>query len=309
MRADEDDDPRSPDPKAAQAAWLAQVQQEEQGTPIAIQVDGAEEFMRKLMAISRQLDFYTYSDRQRGAFTLASLLSSSRESKELLASAEAHLTEQSPLPALLQLAAEAEGAADYDAVTVQLVLSCIANLSYVGMTLQMVNQQGLCQLVVRALLQGKENEAMMQFALPAAYNLSSESVMLQALEYGGASPVLTMISKLTNAEYEVLSRYARHILANIKKHRAQMLPAAGPSAAPAKRTGILGMFRRGSKRPVDQQYASSGASADAERASHVAESVQLKKKKFGFASRFRRKSSKENAPTLSIASPGTESRL
>ena len=41
------------------------------------------------------------------------------------------------LPALLILAAEAEGAADYDSLTLQLCLSCFTNLSFVGLAAQM----------------------------------------------------------------------------------------------------------------------------------------------------------------------------
>eukprot|EP00966_Prymnesium_polylepis_P189940 4401388-Prymnesium_polylepis.1 len=38
------------------------------------------------------------------------------------------------------------------------------------------------QFVVRALLRARDNETMLHFALPAAYNLSSESGMLHALD-------------------------------------------------------------------------------------------------------------------------------
>jgi len=121
-----------------------------------------------------------------------------------------------------------------DILKEQLVLSVITNLSFVGITEQLVLTPSVPPLVVRALLASAENHMMRDYALPAAYNLSSEPRMLQALLEAG-DPVVTVLLGWAKAADAQSARFAQHTLGNISRFRAaeqQRKKLSRPHSAP-----------------------------------------------------------------------------
>lgn len=284
---------------ASAANWLSAQEQEETEEMTAKEVVqvSVSPIVEQLEEVGGLLLKHAYLDRQKGAYDLATVLSSYKllllEQKAMLDQAAEYLKGHPVLPALLLLASEAEGAAEYDSLTVQLCLTCLTNLSFLGLAAQMIaDHPALTQFVVRSLLRGRDDESMLHFALPAAYNLSSESGMLHALDVAEVTPMLVAISKIVEPSREVIARYSRHTLNNIKKYRSLQRSSASVANRPARRKGLLalclGKEEKESVAAEQEEVAALKAERDAaeaaatrERAtSHTASEVKMVKKSF-----------------------------
>ncbi|KAL3913443.1 MAG: hypothetical protein SGPRY_007978, partial [Prymnesium sp.] len=117
-----------------------------------------------------------------------------------------------------------EGEAANDRMTILLCLCCLANLACAGLSTHMVQAHPcIAQMVVRSLWHGLDDEKMLCFALPAASNLSTESIVLDALDEAEVSlatphwcpqrdqlapslvkvvPLLTSISKMNDPSHK-----------------------------------------------------------------------------------------------------------
>jgi len=159
------------------------------------------------------------SERLRAAHKLASVLAVAAGASGLMIRAEAQLQASSPIGALMQLSQVCEEAGND--LAVHIVLSCLANLSYCGLTQQVAAAEGVGPLLGRWL---KRPDSVM-FALPAAYNLSTEEVVLQSLD----NPAV----RLLLGELVGLKKYEKHsagLLKNLDRYHALQQPRRASGA-------------------------------------------------------------------------------
>ena len=160
--------------------------------------------------------------------------------------------ESLPLPARANLNPRTSVVAA-ERLSLKLALSCMANLSWIGLSPEMAEEALLPPLLAKCLVDCVAADVSLRpYALPAAYNMSSEHSVLAALEAVSAEPLL---ARLASESEGVMTKYAKHARKNLKKHRKAVTLAARPQKEPKAR--VLG--RRASK-------AKRGERSDAENA-------------------------------------------
>lgn len=143
-------------------------------------------------------------------------------------------------------------------LSLKLALSCIANLSWIGMSPEMAEEAPLPPLLAKCLVDCVGDVSLRPYALPATYNMSAEYSVLAALEAASADPLLV---RLASESEGLMTKYAKHTRKNLKKHRKAVALAARPPKEPKEPSGRLvrGLGRRASK-------AKRGERSDAENA-------------------------------------------
>ena len=130
----------------------------------------------------------TFRVRQRAAHTLAALLACNEPEQALLQ----HLQVHSPVCELVALGVDSEER--NDALTLQLVFSCIANLA--ARRVPLIDGSAVGELIARTLTHSSSSDVESQllgYVLTASNNLSSDVLVLTALEEAGCEPVLHTI--------------------------------------------------------------------------------------------------------------------
>ncbi|KAL1515875.1 hypothetical protein AB1Y20_002490 [Prymnesium parvum] len=177
---------------------------------------------QRLSQATELLHGHVLTKNQRGAYTLALELSKHQNDEEAMGEKAAFLRQHPVMPALLKLAAEAEDAEHYDRSTMQLCLSCWTNMAYIGLAPDIGHDPSLAQMLRRALLRGRDDEVLLQYVLPAIYNLSCEPAVLDALLDHQVMPLLVALSRMRSTEHAESARYSRNILENIRLYRASL---------------------------------------------------------------------------------------
>jgi len=211
-------DPREQDPREGAASEREEGQVEPTPVPITpVPSSEIRSLHTTLESVEGQIRSEYLADRRKGAHELATALSLSNEKAGLANEAKEYLLVHPVLPALMAMAVSAE-AGKYDTLSVQLVLSCVTNLSYIGLTAKMIEEDpALTAFIVRTLHASVDSPALLAYSMPAAYNLSSESGLLDALQTGGVTDLLQEVAKSADP---LASRYAKHTMSNLRKHRA-----------------------------------------------------------------------------------------
>jgi len=142
--------------------------------------------------------------RQRGAHALASALAVGEIDADIL-------QRRSPMPALIALANEADGCA----LTLQLVLSCITNISSIVGAAPVVNAapEAAPALLIKVLEASQDRKDLRGYALAATFNLSSEEKVLEALDNARAENLLRTLAQGESPEA------AKHAMDTIKRLR------------------------------------------------------------------------------------------
>ena len=187
-----------------------------------------------------------YELRQVAAHGLASKLCTIARNPDQVAHAEGTLRRCGALtPPLLLLGRDAEARGDI--CTLQVVLSCFANFSYAGLSASLVAQDRgthLGALLVGVLRVAEDDQQVRHFAVAAAYNLSSEGGVLDALEAGGVVPTLQRFAH--DADDADLKRYAQHTLLNLQRRRSLVRAATSARQRRRSRAGCFGLCGSGS---------------------------------------------------------------
>jgi len=135
----------------------------------------------------------------------------------------------------VQLGEAAQGNATYDALSLQLVLAALANLSYLGLSTELAALPALPPLLSRAVVDAATRPDDRRYALAAAFNFSTEAVVLRALHAGGAAAPLKQLATLLARDQAAgeAARHARHTRAALKAYLARQRTASSPSSPPA----------------------------------------------------------------------------
>jgi len=195
----------------------------------------------KIDVLLDELSCETYRTRQRAVHAIATLLSqedASDRASDRLERAIEHLRSHSPFPSLVQLATEAEAAAD--TLTLSLIFSAMANLAahlvpLEGSARAVGHLLGHAFVVASAEPPSAQN-ALLSFCMAAAYNLSAELQVLAALDETGCAPVLLSISKrkgrFRTADARTVKN-AKSTLSNMKRAFSAAQRAAAMAAQKA----------------------------------------------------------------------------
>lgn len=204
------------DSRSAALLWMYQLEEqitssegEERRKIGQVQSERGEEMHK---ALDKLLWGTKFAERQLGAHSIATLLAQPLVEAELVEFCRTSLLDHNLTGALLTLAAEADNHGD--TVTIQLTLSCITNLSYIGLgSVVAASSPKVASLIVRQLFASENDPAMLAFAMPAVYNLSIQPQVRDELLSSGASPLLVRLAETDDAE---IARHARHTLSNIE---------------------------------------------------------------------------------------------
>ena len=158
---------------------------------------------------------------------------------------------QSPIAGLLKLAADA----DDGGLSLKLVLSCLANLSFIGFTQDMAEEEELARMLAQTAVDSVQDDSLRAYSLPALYNMSSEANVLAALDSANAAPVL---EKLASEESSAdLKGYAKGTLKNLSKHHLAVEREQKRAARKGRKRGL----RRGFKAKRGEALAQDGENA------------------------------------------------
>jgi len=171
--------------------------------------------------------------RQRAAHTLA----------QDLARKETFPIEQleacSPVGALMELAE-----ADDTSLTLQLVLSCLTNLSSTAPKLVAQCCPAVPELLLRSLNGAETDAALRSYALIAAYNLCHEETVMAALERAGAAPVVRGLAMHCVAGGDE-AKHAAELQRALKRCSSSKRPSSARPSSAANILSRVSSFSRG----------------------------------------------------------------
>jgi len=213
---------------------------------IPAEVSSVSDLLERLDKIQSGLSAEAFQTKMHSAHQLAQLLADSRSTPEMLPHIRQFLSTQLEVRQITRLLTHSM---TEDALVDQLVLSVVTNLSFIGMTEQLVADPAVPLLVLRSVAMCEASPAMAPFALRAVYNLSSEPALLRGLLHNEkAVHALKAFERSRNVES---ANFARHTLVNLKRFaaaersgtKAKLLarPSSAPPASMSKRVPFFGM--------------------------------------------------------------------
>jgi hypothetical protein len=182
---------------------------------------------------------------------LAGILATAHGKPEMTSLCLQQARYQSPIAGLLKLAADA----DDGGLSLKLVLSCLANLSFIGFTQDMAEEEELARMLAQTAVDSVQDDSLRAYSLPALYNMSSEANVLAALDSANAAPVL---EKLASEESSAdLKGYAKGTLKNLSKHHLAVEREQKRAARKGRKRGLRRGFKakRGEALAQDRENA------------------------------------------------------
>ena len=187
--------------------------------------------------------------RQSAVHSLATMAAQAQSSPAMIGGLLTALTAHSPCSPLAQFAIESETLGD--ALSLQLVLSLVANLAFVGLAADLAAQLQLPRLVARMVLACDADAALRPYALAAAYNLAYEEPVLSALldEREALLPLLEALEAEEGAARRAKqAKHARGTRENVVAYAARQRALHGSGGGAA--VGASPIRGRGLQQPL-----------------------------------------------------------